>query len=243
MFTSNKLRVIAFDADDTLWENETIFNRTQEKCKGILKGYVDPHVIDNKIYQTEINNLAIFGYGVKGFTLSMIETAIELSEGRVTGKEIQKLIDLGKDMLAHPIDLIDGVQETIDTLSRETDYELMIITKGDLFDQESKIARSGLADYFGRIEIVSEKDDETYRELLKRHHIAVEEFLMIGNSLKSDILPICRLGGQAVHIPFHTTWGHEVVETHHLEGYEYHEIDNLRQVLSMLSPNNQALGD
>lgn len=235
MFTSEKLRVIAFDADDTLWENETIFNLTQERCKGLLRGYVDPAKIDDKIYQTELDNLAIFGYGVKGFTLSMIETAIELSEGRVTGLEIQKIIDLGKDMLAHPIHLIDGVRETIDTLSRETGYELMIITKGDLFDQESKIARSGLADYFSRIEIVSEKDDATYTELLKRHEISVEEFLMVGNSLKSDILPICRIGGQAMHIPFHTTWAHELVETHHLEGYEYYEIDNLRQLLDMLN--------
>ncbi|MEZ4935787.1 MAG: HAD family hydrolase [Saprospiraceae bacterium] len=218
-------KILAFDADDTLWVNEPIFVNTQDQCKELLSQYVLPEKMEEKLYATEMKNLRLFGYGVKGFMLSMIETAIELSEGKITGSEIQKIVDLGKDMLEHPIQLLPNVKVTIEQLNG--DYDLMVITKGDLFDQESKVARSGLADYFSKIEIVSEKDVPTYHAVFSRNKINVQELLMIGNSLKSDILPICELGGHAIHIPFHTTWVHEKVSSHHTNGFEYGELADI----------------
>lgn len=202
------VEIIAFDGDDTLWHNETLFSVTQEKFRDLLRPYVAEADIDASLYATEIRNLALFGYGIKGFTLSMIETAIEISEGRVTAADIHTLIGHGKAMLDHPVELLDGVQEIVDSLCEK--YRVMVITKGDLFDQESKIARSGLADLFWKIEIVSEKDPASYRRILEAHEIAPEGFLMVGNSVKSDILPVLEIGGRAVHIPYHVTWAHEV---------------------------------
>lgn len=218
-------KILAFDADDTLWVNEPIFVNTQDQCKELLSQYVLPEKMEEKLYATEMKNLRLFGYGVKGFMLSMIETAIELSEGKITGSEIQKIVDLGKDMLEHPIQLLPNVKVTIEQLNG--DYDLMVITKGDLFDQESKVARSGLADYFSKIEIVSEKDVPTYHAVFSRNKINVQELLMIGNSLKSDILPICELGGHAIHIPYHTTWVHEKISSHHTNGFEYGELADI----------------
>ncbi|MCB0563183.1 MAG: GNAT family N-acetyltransferase [Phaeodactylibacter sp.] len=238
----DNIKIIALDADDTLWVNEPIFQQTQDKLKEVLSAYIEPGQLDERLYETERNNLRLFGYGVKGFVLSMIETAVQLSGGKVSGEEVRQIIDMGKAMLEHPVDLLDGVKETVETLSEY--YELMVITKGDLFDQESKIARSGLADYFKRVEIVSEKDEATYREVLNRNGIQLEEVLMVGNSLKSDVLPICKLGGKAIHIPFHTTWQHEKVESHRANGYDYDEIDNLRQLIRLLNPQKSpALND
>ena len=226
------ITTIAFDADDTLWVNEPIYTKTQEKCKSIIASFVDPEVLEEKLYQTEIKNLRLFGYGIKGFMLSMIETAIELSEGKITGEEIQQIIDLGKDMIEHPVNVLPNVKESLEQLHHE--FELMIITKGDLFDQESKIARSGLAHYFSKVEIVSEKDELTYKNVLTKHHIDIQEFIMIGNSLKSDVLPIFNLGGTAIHIPFHTTWQHETVEAHQFNGIEYHELPDISLVSDYL---------
>ncbi len=233
----NEIKVIAFDADDTLWVNETIFTKTQEQFKQLLSEYVDKETLGKSLYETEIRNLHLFGYGVKGFTLSMIETAIELSEGAVNGKQIQKIIDLGKDMLAHSVEVLPNVKQTIEILKE--DYELMVITKGDLFDQESKLARSGLADLFDKVEIVSEKKPEVYQDILDRHEIPVKDFLMVGNSLKSDILPVCEIGGMAIHIPFHTTWGHEVVSHHQAEGYDYEELADVSLLPAFLSSLTQ----
>ncbi len=228
----NQLRVIAFDADDTLWVNEPIFTEAHERCKAILEPYLKADVLEARLYQTEIRNLQIFGYGIKGFTLSMIETAIELTEGKATGTEIGQLIDLGKYMLRHPVQLLPNVTETISQLQKK--YDLMIITKGDLFDQESKIARSGIADYFSKVEIVSEKDEKNYLAILNRHNIRPDEFLMIGNSVKSDILPVCKIGGRAVHIPFHVTWAHEIVEIPQDEGLPYREIPDMSLLPALL---------
>lgn len=226
------IQIIAFDADDTLWLNEPIFTHTEEQFKNLLRSYIDIVGLDQKLYETESKNLRIFGYGVKGFTLSMIETAVELTNGKISGKDIQHIIELGKAMLDHPIELLDGVEETVKALSGQ--YTLMIITKGELFHQESKIARSGLAAYFQHIEILSEKSKATYQKLLDQYQFNPETFLMVGNSLKSDIIPICECQAHAIHIPFHTTWVHEVVEDHRLNGYEYQEIDNLRQLIPLL---------
>lgn len=228
----SKIKTIAFDADDTLWINEPIFIQTEEKCQEIISRYTEVAGIKDEIYAVELNNLKLFGYGVKGFTLSMIETAIELTEGKISGAEIQELIDLGKGMLKHPVHLLAGVESTIKQLSEN--YELLIITKGDLFDQESKIARSGLADYFNHIEIVSEKTTDAYEYIIKRYAIDKDGFLMVGNSLKSDILPVCEIGGNAIHIPYQSTWVHEKVEKHHLSNVEYNELSSMEYLLHTL---------
>lgn len=229
----SNIKIIAFDADDTLWVNEPIFTKTQDRCKALLKKYVQADELEEKLYETERKNLRLFGYGVKGFTLSMIETAIQLSNGAISGQEIQQIINLGKEMIQHPVEVLPGVEQTLQKL--QDDYELMVITKGDLFDQESKIARSGLSEYFGRVEIVSEKNESTYKEVLNRNAIDVQHFLMIGNSLKSDVLPICNIGGKAIHIPFHTTWVHETVSEHHIGGVEYDELSAIAQLPGYLT--------
>jgi putative hydrolase of the HAD superfamily len=222
------IQTIAFDADDTLWINETIFTQTQERFTDIIRPYVTAEELGSQLDQTQIRNLSLFGYGIKGFMLSMIETGLELSDYKLPGTHIQQLIELGKEMLQHPVQLLPHVEDTIRQL--EGQYGLMIITKGDLFDQESKIARSGLGDYFSSIEIVSEKNQETYHRLLHKHRLRAEAFLMVGNSLKSDVLPVCQIGAHAVHIPFHTTWAHELLTPCQLEGYCYQELDNMSQL-------------
>ena len=198
--------VIGFDADDTLWHNESIFTITQEKFREILYSH-NTELVNQTLSSTQIKNLKLFGYGIKGFILSMVETSIELTNGEINGNEIQKIIDFGREMLANPIELLPHVQEVIEDLSRK--YRLLLITKGDLIDQETKIARSGLAEYFTGVEIVSDKNSETYEKILSRHEITASRFIMIGNSMRSDIVPIVQIGGQAVHIPYYSTWDHE----------------------------------
>lgn len=213
------IEIIAFDADDTLWHNESLFTITQDKYKNLLAQYHTPEWIESKLFDTETRNIEHFGYGVKGFTLSMIETAIELSEGRITGAEISQIIEFAKEMLKSPIELLEGVEETVKKLSHT--HDLMVITKGDLFDQESKIARSGLADYFSKVEIVKEKDDAVYQKILDKHKINKDKFVMVGNALKSDILPVLRIGAAAIHIPYHTTWAREIVGEDELKTYNF----------------------
>ena len=198
--------VIGFDADDTLWHNESIFTITQEKFRELLYSH-NTELVNQTLSSTQIKNLKLFGYGIKGFILSMVETSVELTNGEIKGNEIQKIIDFGKKMLANPIVLLPHVQEVIEDLSRK--YRLLLITKGDLIDQETKIARSGLAEYFTGVEIVSDKNTETYEKILSRHEIIASRFIMIGNSMRSDIVPIVQIGGHAVHIPYFSTWEHE----------------------------------
>lgn len=198
--------VIAFDADDTLWHNESIFTLTQQKFREMLSSH-GPEVVDQTLSSTQLKNLKHFGYGIKGFILSMIETSIELTGGSVSGKEIQQVLDFGREMLAAPIELLPHVHEVVEELSKN--FNLLLITKGDLIDQEIKIARSGLADYFAAVEIVSDKTIETYKKILTQHKIDVSRFMMIGNSMRSDIVPIVQIGGHAVHIPYSSTWEHE----------------------------------
>jgi putative hydrolase of the HAD superfamily len=202
--------VIAFDADDTLWHNETLYTLTEDRFKQLLSRYRGTPEIEGELYEMEMRNLRYYGYGIKSFTLSMIETAIELTGGQIQGAEIREILDFAREMLRAPVQLLEGVQEVVRTLSQS--HRLMIVTKGDLFDQESKIARSGLADYFNHVEVVTQKSEQTYQGLLAKHSIAPQRFLMVGNSLKSDILPVVAIGGQAVYIPYHTTWAHEVVD-------------------------------
>ena len=206
-------RVIAFDGDDTLWRNEDVFTLTQARYRAILAAHVDLDEagLDARLAATERRNLATYGYGVKGFTLSMIETAIEITRQAIPAADLAVILRLGQAMLGHPVEVLDGVRETLATL-KARDHELWLITKGDLFDQESKIARSGLEPFFERIEIVSEKDQGTYRRILDRAGVDPAEFAMVGNTMRSDILPVLALGARAFHVPYHTTWAHEAAE-------------------------------
>jgi putative hydrolase of the HAD superfamily len=225
--------LIAFDADDTLWHNETLYTMTQERFKQLLADYHDGEIVDQELYETEMRNLARYGYGIKAFTLSMIETAIELTDGRIGGTEIRRIIDFAHQMLSAPVRPMDGIEEVLNTLSNK--YPLMIITKGDLFDQETKIARSGLGDYFQHVEIVSNKRPETYEALLDKYGTPAGRFLMVGNSLPSDILPVVAIGGQGVYIPYHTTWAHEVVNEDGLSrDNTYVELEDVRQLPQLL---------
>ncbi len=225
--------VIGFDADDTLWHNESLYTLTQERFAALLSPYQDSKSVQRKLYETETRNLKLFGYGVKGFTLSMIETAIELTKGQICGPDIQFIIDYGKEMLASPVRPLDQVQAVLEELSAT--YRLMLITKGDLFDQETKLARSGLAGYFEMVEIVSEKTEMTYKDLLANRGIKTEGFLMVGNSLRSDILPIIAIGGHAVHIPYHTTWQHETVEENEAVAADFHQLDHIGDLPGLLA--------
>lgn len=227
-----KLSVIAFDADDTLWVNEPYYRQAEEKIEQIILSYVNLPNIKQAIYATEMKNLQIFGYGSKGFTISMIETAIELTNAQITANDIQKIIDEGKGLMQHLLELLPNVETALQQLKK---FKLMLITKGDLFDQEVKIARSGLADYFDYIEIVSEKDAETYRRTLEKYNVPVDEFLMIGNSARSDVLPVLEIGGHAVHIPFHTTWEHETVDEN--QGYDFPVLASIEQVGDYIQSN------
>lgn len=224
--------VIAFDADDTLWHNEHLYRDTQRQVVEILLEYHDAAWIESRMYETEIRNLEHYGYGMKGFTLSMIETAIDLSEGRIKGSEIRRIIDLAQEVLRAPVQLLDGVAETIAALSAS--HTLMLITKGDLFEQEGKIVRSGLAERFSKIEIVRAKIPETYRALTMKYDIDPARFLMIGNSLRSDILPVIAIGARAVYIPYETTWAHEVASEEELAGKEFVTLSNIREVPALL---------
>jgi putative hydrolase of the HAD superfamily len=198
------IRVIGLDADDTLWHNESIFEKVHGRYRTLLARYHDSDTVDKTLLATEQRNLDLYGYGIKGFTLSAIETAIELTEGRISAEEISTLIGLGREMLDHPVELLDGVSETVAALA--SSHQLGLITKGDLRDQQRKLSKSGLARHFQFIEIVSEKDASTYAEILDRRQIAPAEFLMIGNSMKSDILPVLEIGASALHIPYHLSW-------------------------------------
>ncbi len=222
------ITTIAFDADDTLWHNERIFLSIKERYAALLAEFADRDFIERHLDETEVVNIQHFGYGVKGFTLSMIETACELTGGRITGDKIREIVDFAKQMLASPIEVLDGVRETIETLAAR--YRLMMITKGDLLDQEAKLARSGLGDFFDSFEIVPRKDAKVYRYILRRHGIDPEQFVMVGNSLKSDVLPVVEIGARAVFIPYETEWFHERVSDEELEGKEFARLEKMSEL-------------
>ena len=201
------LLTIGFDADDTLWHNETIFERVHERFRALLARYHDAATVDRTLFATEMRNLELYGYGVKAFMLSSIETAIALSGGDISAAEIQQVLALGREMLEHPVELLDGVPETVALLAPR--HRVLLITKGDLRDQERKLTKSGLAIHFSAVEIVSEKNEATYAAILRRHGIEPGQFLMVGNSLKSDIQPVLALGGLGAYIPYHLTWAAE----------------------------------
>jgi Predicted hydrolase (HAD superfamily) len=227
------IRVIGLDADDTLWHNETIFERVHERYRALLSRYHDAATVDRTLLATESRNLELYGYGVKGFTLSAIETAIELTAGKISADEIRTLLELGREMLDHPVELLPDTAATVPLLAQS--HRLLLITKGDLRDQERKLRKSNLAPHFSHIEIVSEKDPATYAAILRRHAISPDEFLMVGNSLKSDILPVLELGASAAHIPYHLLWTLERVTTLPDAPGRFFELKSLRDLPPLLS--------
>jgi len=219
------VRVIGFDGDDTLWHSETRFHVTQSDFRELIRRHVPDADVDAKLNATEMQNLAIYGYGVKSFTLSMLETAIDLTESRIPASDLEVILGWGKRMLTQPTELLDGVEKTLKSLA--AGYDLMLITKGDLFDQESKLARSGLGDLFLGVEILSEKNVDSYASIFKRRGIRPEDFVMVGNSLRSDIVPVVEHGGYAVHIPYEVTWHHEHVPEDQLPRGGWRRIDSI----------------
>lgn len=224
-------KIIAFDADDTLWHNESYFRETEEKFYALLEGYMPEHSLAKELFRVEIQNLELYGYGIKAFTLSMIESAMEISGGTIKVQDIEKIITYGKELLQMPVTLINNVEHVLQSLHGK--YKLVLATKGDLLDQHRKLTKSGLGKYFHHIEIMSEKKALDYQKLLRRLEIEPQHFVMIGNSLKSDVLPVLELGGTAFHIPYHVTWAHEHVDRE-IEHENFHSLENITDLLKFI---------
>lgn len=225
------LKVIAFDADDTLFINEPYFEETAEKFYNLMADYQSQHGIAQELYKTQIDNLPLYGYGIKGYIMSMIEAAVKISGGTISAKHIARIIELGKELIQQPIVLIEGVEDTLKALYGK--YKLVVATKGDLKDQQRKLHNSGLGHYFHHIEIMSDKEPLNYQKLLQRLEVEPGEFLMIGNSLRSDVLPVLEVGGYACHVPFHTTWEHERID-HAVVHDKFIEIKEVRELLDII---------
>lgn len=232
-----KIKVIAFDADDTLWINEPYFQEAEKEFCQLMEDYLPQHTTARELLRTEIANLPLYGYGIKGFMLSMIETALTVSNKTISVEVVEKILGLGKALLARPIEVLDGVEEVLTTLKAH--YRLVVATKGDLLDQERKLKNSGIAHYFHHIEIMSEKGESDYQKLLKHLDISPQEFVMIGNSLKSDVLPVLAIGGHGYHVPYHTTWAHEQIE-HHIEHENFRQVQHIREILPFLLQHVQT---
>lgn len=228
----SRFQIVAFDGDDTLWHNERLYAETQGRFRALLARYHSAEWVTERLYQTEMRNLEHFGYGIKAFALSLIETAVELTEGRIAASDIHAIIGWAKEMLAADVELLDHAAETVAALANR--YALMLITKGDLLDQEGKIARSGLAPRLRHVEIVSDKTRADYEALLLRHGIAAERFVMVGNSLRSDVLPVLAIGGSAVHVPHELNWAHEVVDPPPAGAPGFHRIEHLGELPALL---------
>lgn len=229
---NKQIKVIAFDADDTLWVNETYFREAEKKFARLLSKFETENKIDQELFQLEIKNLRIYGYGIKGFILSMVECALKLSNYTISQKTIEAILDIGKEMIEKPIELLEGVEEVLSSL--HGNYKLIVATKGDLLDQERKLEKSGLIKYFHHIEVMSEKKEADYQKLINHLDINSYELLMVGNSLKSDVLPLLEIGASAVHVPFHTTWAHEEVSEHDAVQSEYQTLQKITDLLAFL---------
>lgn len=227
------IKVIGFDADDTLWVNETYFREAEQEIQRLLSKYETPNKIDQELFKMEMKNLPLYGYGVKAFILSMVEVALEISNYNLSNKTTEAILNIGKNMLEKPVELLDGVEEVLSVLSKK--YRLILATKGDLLDQERKLEKSGLTKYFHHIEVLSDKKERNYSNLLNHLDIKPSEFLMVGNSLKSDILPLVNIKAHAVHVPFHTTWAHEQVSKKETNGKTYKTISSLMDLLKILN--------
>jgi len=225
------IKVIAFDADDTLWVNEPYFRQSEEQFCSLLGEYASQHELERELLKIEIENLALYGYGIKGFVLSMIETALKVSGKTVGADVIEKITNIGRQMLSQPIELLAGVEDVLNALKGK--YRLVVATKGDLLDQERKLKKSGLSAHFHHIEIMSEKDDANYLKLIKHLDIQPQELLMVGNSLKSDILPVLNIGGYGVHVPYHITWAHERIE-HQIDNERFKSVEKITDILEYM---------
>jgi putative hydrolase of the HAD superfamily len=229
---SNSLTAIGFDADDTLWQNEYFFRMTEEKFAGMLSDFAESDHITERLLQAERRNLEFYGYGIKGFTLSMIETAIEVTEDKVPAAVLHDILRIGREMLRHPVETLPYVRETLMDLHGH--YHLVLITKGDLFDQERKLAQSGLGELFDDIQIVSEKNSSTYQRIFGLSGRSPQESMMVGNSLKSDVIPAIEAGSVGVHIPHDLTWVHEHAEPP-LSNPRFHSIEHLGELPELLT--------
>ncbi|WP_047546005.1 HAD family hydrolase [Psychroserpens sp. Hel_I_66] len=227
------IKVIGFDADDTLWVNETYFREAELEFAKLMAPYETANKIDQELFKAEIKNLPLYGYGIKGFVLSMVELAVEISNNQVSNKTITKILNIGKYMLDAPVELLDGIEDVLKFLS--PNYKLIVLTKGDLLDQERKLEKSNLNSYFHHIEVMSDKQEANYTKVLQHLDIKPSEFLMIGNSLKSDILPLVNIGAKAIHIPFHTTWLHEQVTEQETKNKAYKTITSLSELNKILN--------
>ena len=230
-YDSMNLKVIAFDADDTLWDNEIYFQETEKKFFELFEEYLPQHSVARELLQTEVKNIPLYGYGIKAFILSMIETAIRISDKTISISVIEKIIGYGQELLEKPIRKLDGVDEVLTALKDR--YRLVVATKGDLLDQERKLKKSGIEHYFHHTEIMSEKGANDYKKLIKHLDIQPVEFLMIGNSLKSDILPVLAIGGHGFHVPYHVTWGHEKIEKN-VEHPNFRQLNTLKEILNYI---------
>lgn len=226
---SGRLTTLAFDADDTLWHNETFYQLTQARVEALLAPYCEAAHLHERLLETERRNIGRYGYGVKGFTLSVIEVAIEVSEGRVPASVISEILDGGRDLLAHPVELLPGVEETLQRLSGS--YRFVLITKGDLLHQEEKLAASGLGELFADVHVVSEKEERTYRRCLGAD---APQTMMIGNSMKSDILPALAAGAWATHVPFELEWALEKADAPN-GAARFHRVEQLSALPELLS--------
>ncbi|WP_040490527.1 HAD family hydrolase [Indibacter alkaliphilus] len=225
------MKTIAFDADDTLWVNEPYFREAEERFCELLKAYLPYEDAYQELYKTEVNNLPLYGYGVKGFTLSMIEAIMNITNNKGDLKLVEGALAIGREILGKPVELLEDVESTLKSLNG--DYRLVMATKGDLLDQERKLLKSGLAKYFHHIEIMSNKNKEDFQKLINHLDCAPEEFMMVGNSLKSDILPVLQIGGNAVYVPYHITWEHEKID-HHITHDHFHQVETIKEILPFL---------
>jgi putative hydrolase of the HAD superfamily len=225
------ITTIAFDADDTLWINEPYFQETEAQFCALLEDFLPHHTVAKELFATEMANLQLYGYGVKGFMLSMIETALRVTDHQLDTRIIEKTLQYGKDLLEKPIKLLDGVEEVLKKLSGQ--YRLVVATKGDLLDQERKLRKSGIDHYFHHTEIMSDKQEKDYLKLIKHLDISAASFLMIGNSLKSDTLPVLAIGGHGIHIPYRTTWAHEQV-AHTIDHPNFRQAGQISDILTYL---------
>lgn len=231
------ISVLGLDADDTLWHNETFYQSTRQRFNELLAEFVDAKRLEEEIEATERRNLSLYGYGAKGFTLSMMETAIQVSDGTISGRALSEILAIGRELMNHPVEPLPGVPEALEVLSAE--YKLVLITKGDLFHQESKLAASGLGGFFSGIEIVSEKKADTYARIFSRHGAGPEHAAMAGNSVRSDVLPALEAGSYAALIPFHLVWAHEdaPLPTDHPRFAELPSLVELARWLSEIAGN------
>jgi putative hydrolase of the HAD superfamily len=224
--------LIGIDADDTLWHNEPLYTASRESLQELLAGHINPEALASQLYETEMRNLHLYGYGIKSFALSMIETAARAGPDTLPREDVLQIIDWAKGMISSPVHLLPGVEETLRALHRS--HLLILVTKGDLKDQRAKLDRSGIGAFFRYVEVVSDKDEDTYRALLDRYEVEPHCFLMVGNSVRSDVLPVVAIGGRAVHIPYKETWDHEKVPPHQVRDKEYYELGGIDQLPGLL---------